>query len=261
MMSKMPAHTHSPGEGLSIPFCCSYSSLRLINWVCSYLGPAVQIPFQEISRNYWFMHKILVITFLLKYLKLFLSYSQAGCVEPAGGRGEEKNTSVVALNLFNHWCHSPQRNREGPQEEKKNAGRAFGEHVDLGVSWGGGWRSRRDPWDSRTDSKVDPQGAAWKTNSTSDFPTFGRRITGRRILLVHGDQVQLYKYKQKHNGNKCCRKQPSSRDVAKIFCSLLCSSVLCCVTETNASLKYVSEDSVLIKDCVTPELEVDQQQP
>ena len=155
----------------------------------------------------------------------------------------------MALNLFNHWCHSPQRNREGPQKEKKNAGRAFGEHVDLGVSWGGGWRSRRDPW-------------AWKTNSTSDFLTFGRRITGRCILLVHGDQVQLYKYKQKHNGNKRCRKQPSfSWDVAKIFCSLLCSSVLCCVTETNAGLKYVSEDSVLIKDCVTPELEVDQQQP
>ena len=48
------------------------------------------------------MHKILVIIFLLKYLKLFITLSQAGYVEPAGGRGEEKNASVVALNLFNH---------------------------------------------------------------------------------------------------------------------------------------------------------------
>lgn len=176
------------------------------------------------------MHKILVITFLLKYLKLFISLSQAGCVEPAGGRGEEKNASVVVLNLFNHWCHSPQRSREGPQEEKKNAGRAFGEHVDLGVSWGGGWRSWRDPWDSRTDSKVDPQGAAWKANSTNDFPTFGHRITRRYILLVHGDQVQLHRYKQIHNWNKCCRKQsPFFMGCCQdfLFCSVLFCAMPC----------------------------------
>lgn len=116
---------------------------------------------------------------------------------------------------------------QGPQEE--NTGRAFGEHLHLGVSRGGGRESRGDPCaqSSRTDSKVGgPLGCSPRDRLHQWLSNFWPQIHWKMYFtLWFGTVIHT------HNWKKCCRKQSCffmgcMPAFPVLFCTLLCYAML-----------------------------------